>query len=147
MIFELLTRQLPNVHLISLSTKNSAGVTFSDSERDSLTHRIQFGGDEVVQAKDGAGSATLSMAYAGAQFTMRLLSALNGASDVVECTFVESDVTDSPFFATPVLLGKNGVEKIHGLGEITSYEQEIVAAAVPELIKSVEKGVQFAKGN
>lgn len=26
---------------------------------------VQFGGDEVVQAKDGAGSATLSMAYAG----------------------------------------------------------------------------------
>lgn len=26
---------------------------------------IQFGGDEVVKAKDGAGSATLSMAYAG----------------------------------------------------------------------------------
>lgn len=27
----------------------------------SLTHRIQFGGDEVVAAKDGQGSATLSM--------------------------------------------------------------------------------------
>jgi malate dehydrogenase len=27
----------------------------------SLTHRIQFGGDEVVQAKEGQGSATLSM--------------------------------------------------------------------------------------
>lgn len=26
---------------------------------------VQFGGDEVVKAKDGAGSATLSMAYAG----------------------------------------------------------------------------------
>lgn len=26
---------------------------------------IQFGGDEVVKAKDGAGSATLSMAFAG----------------------------------------------------------------------------------
>ena len=26
---------------------------------------VQFGGDEVVQAKGGAGSATLSMAYAG----------------------------------------------------------------------------------
>merc|ERR1711915_403091 len=121
--------------------------SLSDEDIAALTHRIQFGGDEVVQAKDGAGSATLSMAYAGAQFTMRLLSALNGASDVVECTFVESDVTDSPFFSTPVLLGKNGVEKIHGLGEITAYEQEIVSAAVPELIKSVEKGVQFAKGN
>ena len=26
---------------------------------------VQFGGDEVVEAKGGAGSATLSMAYAG----------------------------------------------------------------------------------
>lgn len=30
---------------------------------DALVHRIQFGGDEVVAAKAGAGSATLSMAY------------------------------------------------------------------------------------
>ncbi|KAK7687419.1 Malate dehydrogenase, cytoplasmic [Cerrena zonata] len=34
--------------------------------RDGLINRIQFGGDEVVKAKDGAGSATLSMAQAGA---------------------------------------------------------------------------------
>ena len=32
---------------------------------DTLVNRIQFGGDEVVKAKDGAGSATLSMAMAG----------------------------------------------------------------------------------
>jgi malate dehydrogenase len=32
-------------------------------EWEALVHRIQFGGDEVVKAKDGAGSATLSMAY------------------------------------------------------------------------------------
>jgi malate dehydrogenase len=31
----------------------------------SLTARIKFGGDEVIKAKDGAGSATLCMAYAG----------------------------------------------------------------------------------
>lgn len=30
---------------------------------------IQFGGDEVVKAKDGAGSATLSMAYAGFRYS------------------------------------------------------------------------------
>ena len=29
---------------------------------------MQFGGDEVVKAKDGAGSATLSMAYAGYRY-------------------------------------------------------------------------------
>ena len=45
------------------------GATFSDADREALTVRIQFGGDEVVQAKAGAGSATLSMAYAGFLFT------------------------------------------------------------------------------
>ena len=33
------------------------------TELEALTKRIQFGGDEVVKAKAGAGSATLSMAY------------------------------------------------------------------------------------
>jgi len=36
-----------------------------------LIKRIQFGGDEVVEAKGGAGSATLSMAYG--ESTLRLL--------------------------------------------------------------------------
>lgn len=37
------------------------GAKFSLQDIEALTHRIQFGGDEVVKAKDGAGSATLSM--------------------------------------------------------------------------------------
>lgn len=37
------------------------GAKLSEDDIKALTHRIQFGGDEVVQAKDGAGSATLSM--------------------------------------------------------------------------------------
>merc|ERR1712232_345056 len=111
--------------IVPLLSRSSAGVTWRDEERDSLTHRIQFGGDEVVKAEDGAGSATLSMAYAGAQFTLRLLAALNGEKNVVECTFVESTVTDSPYFATPVTLGPNGVDTIHDLS-ITDYEREIV---------------------
>ncbi len=37
------------------------GAKFSDEDIKALTHRIQFGGDEVVNAKEGAGSATLSM--------------------------------------------------------------------------------------
>ena len=38
-----------------------ANAKFNDETIKKLTHRIQFGGDEVVKAKDGAGSATLSM--------------------------------------------------------------------------------------
>jgi len=46
-----------------------------------LTDRIQNGGTEVVMAKAGAGSATLSMAKAGAQFTSSLVKALNGEAE------------------------------------------------------------------
>lgn len=52
------------------------GAKFSEEDIKALTHRIQFGGDEVVQAKDGAGSATLSMVraengkYLGVKYTL-----------------------------------------------------------------------------
>lgn len=43
-----------------------------------MTHRIMFGGDEVVKAKNGGGSATLSMAYAGWVFAEKVLRAAKG---------------------------------------------------------------------
>mmetsp|Transcript_15327 Transcript_15327/g.22943 ORF Transcript_15327/g.22943 Transcript_15327/m.22943 type:complete len:338 (+) Transcript_15327:984-1997(+) len=132
--------------ILPLLSQNSASLTFTDEERDALTHRIQFGGDEVVKAKDGAGSATLSMAYAGAHFTQRLLAAINGEQNVVECTFVESDVVDGvPFFSSRVQLGPNGAEKIHPLGDLTAFEQDGLKEAVPQLQAQIAKGVDFVK--
>lgn len=103
-----------------------------------LVHRIQFGGDEVVKAKDGAGSATLSMAYAGAVFASSLIKALNGAKGIVESTFVENPLfkDQAPFFASPVELGPDGVENIPALPQVTSEEQKLIDAALPELQKS-----------
>lgn len=75
---------------------------------DKLVNRIQFGGDEVVKAKDGAGSATLSMAYAGAKFTHLLLRGLNGEKGVVTPTFVKSPLFADKgidFFSSLVELG------------------------------------------
>ena len=86
-----------------------AGAKFSEADLTALTFRIQFGGDEVVKAKDGAGSATLSMAYAGQRFTSRLLAAMAGEKNIVECTFVENSLTKAPFFSTPCRLGPNGI--------------------------------------
>lgn len=59
----------------------------------------------MVEAKAGAGSATLSMAYAGARFTSALIDAINGKQGVVECAFTSSTDTECEFFATPLLLG------------------------------------------
>lgn len=57
-----------------------SGASFSQADLEALTHRIQFGGDEVVQAKAGAGSATLSMAYAGYLFTEGVLCPVSTAT-------------------------------------------------------------------
>ena len=61
-------------------------------------------------------------------------------------TFFEfqSDVTEAPFFATPILLGKNGIEKNLGLGKLTDFEKDLLKAALPELQSSIKKGVEFA---
>merc|ERR1712176_1645664 len=103
--------------IVPLLSQAEPKVSFSDEERDALTHRIAFGGDEVVKAKAGAGSATLSMAYTGAQFADRVMAGLSGEANVVECSFVESTITEAKFFASKVTLGKEGVDTIHGLGE------------------------------
>lgn len=60
----------------------------NDSDIKALTTRIQFGGDEVVKAKDGAGSATLSMAYAGAEFAKKILLAIGGETGITVPTYV-----------------------------------------------------------
>ena len=73
-------------------------------ERAQLTQRIQNGGTEVVEAKAGAGSATLSMAYAAARFAESCLRALRGEGGVVECAYVASAaVPGLEFFASPVI--------------------------------------------
>ncbi|KAJ1656666.1 Malate dehydrogenase, cytoplasmic [Dispira simplex] len=127
------------------------GLKLNESDLKALTHRVQFGGDEVVKAKNGGGSATLSMAFAGARFTNSLLDAtVNGKKGVVEPTYVKSDVLASEgveYFSSKVELGANGVEKINGLGELSPFESELLKAAVPELKKNIQKGYNFVHGN
>ena len=62
--------------------------SLSESDRTALVNRIQFGGDEVVKAKDGAGSATLSMAYAGAEFAFKVLRAVKGEKGLIAPSYV-----------------------------------------------------------
>lgn len=59
----------------------------------------QDAGTEVVKAKAGAGSATLSMAYAGARFAFSMIRALNGEAGVVECAYVRCVLAED-FYAS-----------------------------------------------
>ncbi|KAM8703288.1 hypothetical protein ACLKA7_007983 [Drosophila subpalustris] len=109
-----------------------------------LTVRIQEAGTEVVKAKAGAGSATLSMAYAGARFAGSLLKGLNGEKNVIECSYVQSNITEATFFSTPLVLGKNGLQENLGLPKLNDYEKKLLEAAIPELKKNIQKGIDFA---
>lgn len=122
------------------------GAKFTPEQVAALSKRIQFGGDEVVNAKNGTGSATLSMAAAADRFVSSLLRALGGAPAVTECAFVESPVVPGiPFFSTRLELGKGGVSRIHPTGTLSDFEKAAFDAALPELKSSIEKGVKFAK--
>merc|ERR1712151_1427937 len=113
-----------------------------------MGHRIMFGGDEVVKAKAGGGSATLSMAYTGAQFADRVMASLAGEAGVTECTFVQQDkVAGCEFFSLPVTLGKEGVETIHDYGMVNAYEEKLIADMTLDLIAQAKKGVDWANAN
>ncbi|KAK3030433.1 hypothetical protein RJ639_039190 [Escallonia herrerae] len=130
--------------------------SFTTEEVNYLTSRIQNGGTEVVEvkkkskkcsrivcmsklcgiadlcfkAKAGAGSATLSMAYAAIKFADSCLRGLRGAASIVQCAFVPSQVTELPFFASKVRLGRNGVEEIYPLGPLNENERSRLIAAL-----------------
>ncbi|TEB18291.1 L-malate dehydrogenase [Coprinellus micaceus] len=143
------------VPLLSQST-HALPSSLDKSAYDALVNRIQFGGDEVVKAKNGAGSATLSMAYAGAEFAAKVIRAVRGEKGLVTPTYVNlsadaegaSDLTkelgeELAYFSANVELGVEGVVKISPLGKISEDEATLVKAAIPELAKNIQTGVTF----
>ncbi|KAF9110991.1 hypothetical protein BGX27_005539 [Mortierella sp. AM989] len=129
-------------------------LSFTPEEIKTLTHRIQYGGDEVVKAKNGAGSATLSMAAAGARFTNSLLEAsVRGKRGIVESTYLHLvgnpgaewnlRSTGLEYFAQDVELGPEGVANVLALPDLSTEEQSLVKTAIEELKGNIAKGVNF----
>lgn len=120
-------------------------VQFSDAELDLLVPKIQNAGTEVVEAKAGGGSATLSMADAGARFTLQLARGLAGDMNVA-CCFVAVEDGPADYFAQPVRLGPSGVEEILPTGPLSAREQGLCDAMLDELRGNIAKGVAFVNG-
>ncbi|KYN44949.1 Malate dehydrogenase, mitochondrial [Trachymyrmex septentrionalis] len=110
-----------SITIIPLISQCTPSISFPDNQLKALTERIQKAGTEVVKAKAGTGSATLSMAFAGARFGLLLIRALNGETDII----------------------KNVIEKNLGLGKLSSFEQKLLDAAIPEFKKNIQKGENF----
>jgi malate dehydrogenase len=120
-----------------------SGVELNQADIEALTPRIQEAGTEVVEAKAGAGSATLSMAQAAARFTLSLVAAMNGKS-VTECCYVQTGEDTTSFHAQPVVLGANGVESIPAIPALSEYEQKLLDDMRETLEGNISKGLEFA---
>mmetsp|Transcript_8082 Transcript_8082/g.23114 ORF Transcript_8082/g.23114 Transcript_8082/m.23114 type:complete len:236 (+) Transcript_8082:707-1414(+) len=113
-----------------------------------LTNRIQNAGTEVVEAKAGTGSATLSMAAAAHRFAESCLRALNGEFGVVECAYVENSEAISQglaFFALPVRLNKTGVSGFAPLTPLSDYEAQLFNSMKGALAGNIRKGQEFGR--
>lgn len=120
-----------------------AGIKFTDQEVADLTKRIQNAGTEVVEAKAGGGSATLSMGQAAAHFTLSLVQALQGKKNVVECAYVEGNGHYARFFSQPILLGKKGIEERLPIGKLSPFEQQALEDMLDTLKKDIAQGEDF----
>jgi malate dehydrogenase len=130
--------------ILPLLSQVTPKVSFSDADIEPMTKRIQEAGTEVVEAKAGAGSATLSMAYAAARMAESVLLGMQGTT-TTECAYVESDIVPGvDFFAHKLKLGKNGIEEYLPLGELSAYEQKALDEAVTILQGNIKKGKEFA---
>ncbi|MCO4321521.1 malate dehydrogenase [Aliidiomarina quisquiliarum] len=121
------------------------GVEFTAAEVESLTLRIQNAGTEVVEAKAGGGSATLSMGYAAARFCASLVKAVQG-EEVVDYAYVESNGGEADYFAQAVRLGKDGIIEILPYGELSEFETTSKNDMLAGLNKDIKMGVDFVHG-
>ncbi|KAF2639085.1 malate dehydrogenase [Massarina eburnea CBS 473.64] len=140
--------------IVPLFSQAKPAVTIPADKLDALVNRVQFGGDEVVKAKDGAGSATLSMAYAGYRFAQKVIKAVKGEKGIIEPSFVYlpgvpggeaiAKATGVDFFSVPVELGPNGVENvIDVVSSANDAEKKLLEAAYAGLKTNIAKGIEF----
>merc|ERR1712087_683815 len=133
--------------ILPLFSQDKTSKTIPDEKIPDMDKHVQDAGTDVVNAKNGKGSATLSMAYAGARLGKAVLAGLNG-TPTTECAYVMSDVMPGlPYYTSKVTFGKSGVEKVHGIGKLNKYEEARLAEACAALKNEIKSGTDFAASN
>lgn len=132
--------------IVPLFSQDKTASTIDAAKIPDLDKRVQDAGTEVVNAKNGKGSATLSMAYAGSRFGKAVLSGLSG-TPAKECCYVASGASSLPYFATIVTFGKSGVEEVGGVGPLTAHETKRLEEATNQLKGEIQSGLDYASKN
>lgn len=142
--------------IVPLFSKAKPALNIPVDKYDALVNRVQFGGDEVVKAKAGAGSATLSMAFAGYRFAEDIIKAFKGEKGIIIPTFVYlpgvpggdiiAKAIGVDFFSVPAELGVDGVVNVVNILEgVTDQENTLLEVSIKELKGNIDKGVDYVK--
>jgi len=124
--------------------------SFPKAEIEALDKRIQEAGTEVVEAKGGAGSATLSMAFAAAECVRVVLMGLSGVKQVA-CAYVNVEGLklagiNTEYFAGRIEFGPSGVQEMLPLpANLSEYEKKRIEQASAKLRTDIKTGIDFAK--
>jgi malate dehydrogenase len=130
--------------ILPLFSQDASGKKIPADQIAALDKRVQDAGTEVVNAKNGKGSATLSMAYAGARFGAAVLRGLAG-EETIECAYVESDVMEGMnYFSSKVTLGEKGVQAVHPIGPLSDHETKRLEEAKAQLKEEIQAGLDYA---
>ncbi|KAI6757013.1 hypothetical protein HG530_011611 [Fusarium avenaceum] len=118
-----------------------------------VINRVQFGGDEIVKSKQGAGSATTCMAYAGFRFVKALLTARAGTTTIEEAYVYLPGIPGGKeiatllqveYFAVKVEFGQQGAQRVLPIGDISDDEKDLLQKAVSELQVNIQTGLGFS---
>ncbi|EPY41561.1 malate dehydrogenase [Angomonas deanei] len=117
----------------------------TNDQQELITHRIRRGGDDVVKAKNGSGSCSLSMAFATLGWAEKVLRALDGEKGIVVSSIVDSPLMKPKLdlFGSPVELGREGVERVLPLPKMNAYEEEQLDRCLPDLEMNYRKGYEY----
>lgn len=125
---------------------HQVGLDFTPDQVKSLNERISEAGTVVVNAKAGAGSATLSMAHAAARFTASLVAAKSGTS-VREVSYVDvsSMGLSVAYCGVPIEINSDGISKLLPLPDLSADEKAVWEKLVPILKQNIDTGNAFAQ--
>ncbi|CAL9728042.1 malate dehydrogenase, cytoplasmic [Monosporozyma unispora] len=154
--------------IIPLFSQNNWSQDLSNDTIQTLIHRVQYGGDEVVKAKNGKGSATLSMAHAAFKcvqdFTNLILGNVHEFDSIGYSTLRDFNnqpiapgaekllnrIDNIQFFAIPMTINLNGTNSINYniMNNLNSQElNELLPLCLTKLKKNIEGGQTFIESS
>ncbi|XP_044002209.1 malate dehydrogenase, mitochondrial-like [Aphidius gifuensis] len=122
---------------------------FTSEQISRLINAVKVGEeDDVMKEHHDNEKSSFSMGFAAARFCISLCKGLKEHRGIVECAYVRSCVLpEVKYFAAPIELGPDGVQRHLGLPSLTLYESKILDNVLPVIKSDIQAGETLALGS